>query len=766
MDEIEGPKIGRSLKNFLSFFVSLIGYISALAFISAIFFIQKNFKNKLIINDFVNIESFNFAINNKIFYSLKEENVSYENKKFSLKIHKPKRNSYLSYSFSDDIYDEILGRKIIATRYNFTEREVFSAISKNNFNENIVYVFDYGLNDIENTVLVTNDKKENYLDNQVNQKNEYLKNKKTIAYNNYKKNIQDKPSKGTQNNKNKLIKYIDFKINTYSNYNFNSQKNNVEYLYSSYLEKKIKNFDNNTLKVNQGNQVNQNYDIENYKTENSILDEPPVIKKVENNNNLLNIYSFNNTLSNLSYLKKEEKSEKTTPNITIVNQNKEVNNSETSRKSNQDIQVQEYNNSLIDNQSVDNQQKDEYSDKTCNGITFSVYEAFTRLNKKINGAIVKEIGTGYQFFEYQDGRYCVDTHNLKGLIPVIIQKDGYLSLRKDIFIGTKKEINIELISQTSYKAANFTVGAETKENTSMLYVQINSQNGVGLKFELYPIYKSIDENKSKLLTENYAIYLDENGFPNLQIRSTTKYRQAFFSNILEGNYNLIIRNLNQEIIFSKIISFIKNEGKILEIDLSQKQILKGKIKKNVLAKLKKYGVFSDEINIELLGYNKFTKVNNDGEFYFNEIYLDCNDIHYIQIDGRKFYRTRLAFLCGELIEVKNLAYEENIDLISTQAQVPLFADRGVILGKINNKNRKIQIYQDSELIITENQNYIDVYFNNDGSVSRTLNSTNKNGKFSLLNVEPGIYYIMSIDKNNKSEMIWKTFVSESSVNFL
>ncbi len=381
-----------------------------------------------------------------------------------------------------------------------------------------------------------------------------------------------------------------------------------------------------------------------------------------------------------------------------------------------------------------------------------IFTAFA--NTPIVDATVQVVGTRISTKTNEQGLFSFDGFITEGILPVVVTRDGYLLKRLDLRSGEVQKY--ELITEND--AVQLALASQDRklDNTSLIFGELVSgqESKEALKVSL--ITPSFQSQKTD------PIYINEKGIPEPKLQMTSKRGQFLFFNLRPGTYILTIQDVFGQERAPHLVHVSENEGLIRKFSLGEKQMITGRVF-NAIG-----NVPVAQAKIELLGSEKKTTADHQGQFTLGPLYIDCfHPLNYLHVEKEGFYRNRIDHQCGGPKD-KNLYIfpSSHIDGISVDAGIQLKQTSTVIMGHVSlSKIVRIQLWGPEEIEPTQNIRGKDFYFSADGILRPHLQHTNpKNSNFVIFDAPEGLSYLQTFNKAGQTLTSWPVLTSASTVN--
>ncbi len=381
-----------------------------------------------------------------------------------------------------------------------------------------------------------------------------------------------------------------------------------------------------------------------------------------------------------------------------------------------------------------------------------VYEAFTGHKTKIENAKIQILGAELTATSDENGEFKFsDKVEIQGVLPVLITKEGHLNRRADLQIGKASEI--ELVSENSATLSAVVINEKRNENSGYIFGELAAPIGSE---------SSVAEMRIELSGNEYVnvIYINEAGIPDKNLKTTSKRGQFLALNLKAATYlmNVIDRQGIERA--PHIIHVGNDEGIIRKFNLGTQVTFSGQI-----VNANKENAKVDQAMVQILGLSNMVQTDKDGRYEFKNVYVDCTENNYLQMDKSGFYRNRFNLNCKQFNNKHYAFPAAQIDSISTETQVKLESAKAVLQGHVSfNKSVKVQLWGPDEVLANSATRGEDYYFDQDGVINASKNRTSSNGNFVIINAPSGISYVQTISKNGKTLSFWPIFLSESTVS--
>lgn len=403
--------------------------------------------------------------------------------------------------------------------------------------------------------------------------------------------------------------------------------------------------------------------------------------------------------------------------------------------------------------------------------TFSgqVFEAFTQGKEEISEAMVQIVGLGEEGQTPTDrqGRFEFSKLSMAGVLPVVISKQGYLNSRVDL--RPEKAGRVELVTKESVLRAATSIGKSVTEGSGFLFGEIEKQYDEdaelthGFRIGLMGI---VDAG---------VVYLDDEGVPNLELKSTARSGQFMILNMQPGTYVLTVSDSKGFARAPHLIHILQNEGLVKKISLGRPVQVNGKIVDiGRIIEKKRHGKPLSGARVELLGTGRSAVAGTDGSFWIPDVYVDCDDLgNYLQIEDERVYRTLVPYRCekSEFSTTIKIFNAHTVKAHVHDADSVLASEQSIVLGRVNfNRPVKVQLWGPEEVSSDDfkNERGTDFYFENDGRIESRRHRTTKNKNFMILNGPDGLSYLQvfnkqAFNKHGQTLLYWPLLLLPSSV---
>lgn len=380
-----------------------------------------------------------------------------------------------------------------------------------------------------------------------------------------------------------------------------------------------------------------------------------------------------------------------------------------------------------------------------------LFEAFSPTHSTIVGATVQILGTDWIEHTDQSGRFSFSKINVNGVLPVVIYKDGYLKRRVDL--QPQQSMNIELVSQNSAMLT-----------ASVADEKVDPANGFVFGQLVDPLGGTVETLKVEVTgpAPAHPIYLDDKGIPNKQQQFASTRGQFVLLNVVPGTYVLTITDPFGVERSPHVIHIGSREGLVRRFSIGTSTFIRGNVM-NATANSAPVG----DATVQLLGSAKTAKTDSNGTFTLGPIYVDCDDLNFVQVDKSGYYRNRIAYECNSTNQVNSIFIfaAGYIDSLGVEAQTPLNPLNGIIVGHVKfRQSVKMQLWGPDEVSPTSTVRGKDYYFDTDGVLNSALNRTTKSGNFAVLDAPEGLSYLQAFGKSNNTLSFRPLFISPSTVN--
>jgi hypothetical protein len=292
-----------------------------------------------------------------------------------------------------------------------------------------------------------------------------------------------------------------------------------------------------------------------------------------------------------------------------------------------------------------------------------VVDAFTGAVKKLSDVKAKIIGTDIEMLSNEKGIIEFTGINVQGVLPVLLMKEGYLQRRIDL--KNHSQI-VEMVSDNAAAFSTIMAGDVRREGFGFFFGQLVS-----------PIGEAVENHKVEIYSDNSAnvFYLNEKGFVDKTLNTTSKSGQFILINLKPGQYNITMTDLNGVEKAPHIINVGDNEGIVKKLSLGKSIDLNGKTFNAVFN-----GNIIESLNVQLLGNSKTVITDKKGDFKLLKTYLDCNENNYLQFEKSGFYRSRVEIMCSDKQQNFYLFPAAHVDALINETQTPIDARSGMIIG--------------------------------------------------------------------------------------
>ncbi len=377
-----------------------------------------------------------------------------------------------------------------------------------------------------------------------------------------------------------------------------------------------------------------------------------------------------------------------------------------------------------------------------------VLEGFTGGKRVVAGAEVQILGTSLVAESDANGEFEFKNVNVKGVLPILVSKKGYLMRRVELKEGVAA--SFELVPENGVAISAIAAGETRTEGMGFVFGELTSSDGSSTAGKRIEVSGPADVTR---------VYLNERGIPDKALTATSSRGQFVLINVHPGSYLISILDERGQERAPHIIYVGGEEGILRGFDMGTKMTIQGRVL-NATASAP-----VEQAQVQFLGNSIISTADRAGRYSLGPVYVDCGENNYLQVERSGYYRNRLDFSCRNSSPDLYVFSAGYIDQLGGEAKVVLKADKGVVVGNVSFKQSvKMQLWGPEERKIVNSLRGKDFYFDRDSVLNSTRNRTAANGNFTILDAPDGLSYIQAFSKDEKTLSYWPILLAPSTVN--
>ncbi|MBI2605459.1 MAG: hypothetical protein HYW49_05190 [Deltaproteobacteria bacterium] len=382
------------------------------------------------------------------------------------------------------------------------------------------------------------------------------------------------------------------------------------------------------------------------------------------------------------------------------------------------------------------------------GFRGKILEGFAGGKRVVVGAEAQVLGTSVVVESDANGEFEFKNVSVKGVLPILISKKGYLMRRGELKEGVAA--SFELVSENAVAISAVVAGETRAEGTGFVFGELTTADASSLAGKRIEVGGPADVMR---------VYLNERGIPDKALTATSSRGQFVLLNVRPGTYLISILDERGQERAPHVIYVGAEEGILRGFDLGTKMTIRGRVL-NAAANAP-----VEQAQVQFLGNSMVSTADRTGRYSLGPVYVDCGENNYLQVDRSGYYRNRLDFNCVNSNPELYVFPAGYIDQLGVEAKAVLKADKGVVVGNVSfRQSVKMQLWGPEEKSVLNGLRGKDFYFDHDGVLNSTRNRTTSNGNFTILDAPDGLSYIQAFSKDEKTLSYWPILLSPSTVN--
>ena len=388
------------------------------------------------------------------------------------------------------------------------------------------------------------------------------------------------------------------------------------------------------------------------------------------------------------------------------------------------------------------------------GFRGRVLEAFSEGGQPVLHARIQIVGSAETTRSNERGEFSFESVNVDGVLPVIISKDGYRWRRVDLLAG--RDYNVELVADNAVRIANLASGESSNPREGFLFGQIVDPAGAplaGYRVELQGANDGVRLGAG-------PNYMDKNGAPSRQTSVSSERGQFLFSSVPEGTYLLVMNDAYGRERAPHIVHVGSGEGIVRKYSAGTQRHVSGRLINGQTT-----GSPVSGAQVQFLGNGHKVLTDRDGRFNFGDLFVDCDELNYLQMEHGSFFRNRFEYSCAEAGTSYYPMPMSRIEGLASEASVQLASKSSFIVGHVGyNFSTKAQLIGPEEMEPTEAPRGYDFYFGTDGVIAPSRSGTSRGGNFIITGAPAEFSYLQVFDGKNRTRMIRPILGAPDTVN--
>ncbi len=377
----------------------------------------------------------------------------------------------------------------------------------------------------------------------------------------------------------------------------------------------------------------------------------------------------------------------------------------------------------------------------------------------VTGAKIRLRGTEEETYSHGDGSFSLNVPKTKGRVLLEILKPGYLPRIKEFVVGGKEEA-VELVSRNALASLAETLRLSVSETKSALILESKSVDGQGLpgiRFDLS-------------LNAQGPFYFSADGTPDKSLTATTFDGRAIYFDVEPG-----VGFVKSSVLGKEVAAFVVSNIDENELLYEEVSIRKGKVSGRLFDPINKKDSAPSPIplaQVRIEGSSEWTESDAFGAFELPNIFFVENKEILIEVNAKGYYKHRYTLKIPRKNDKNEKILNQNlyafslqyINDLATAVGINLNPNRGLLMGKVNNKE-KIRIDA-----LSESTNYNeskDYYFNKSQLIQGAHSYTEpKHGTYAIFDMPPGRVLLQGVNSAGKLRYSEIGYFSPSTVNVI